>query len=294
MNDLEQLIRDALTSTVPEPPHEVQTDRVIAAARTRRQFLLRRSASPRGTRPGRRSRWAVAGPVLAAACVAVLAAAIALISVSNDGTTRPPVAKPNPSGPVTSGDSAAALIGTSWTLATVRQDGQEALTIPANLGAVVSFEADGILRGKDGVHGFGAKYRLSGKDELVIADGSVTLNRYDGDDPLTWAAVHGMLAVLLGVDPRGTEPAPTPQTVTFRKDARALQLSGSGYTLTFTASPASASPVPLPGPGGNACAPQCATVTASAVPASPAPLPGPGGNACAPQCATVTASPARP
>jgi len=218
-HDLEHDIRSALQDRVADITHD----------------RLRYADNPPATNHRRpRTRRALAAPIAAAACVVVTAVVI-LLATSNHKSNG------TPAGGTETNSALSSLIGTSWSLESVQQEGHDALAIPQQLRAGVTFGSGGVFGARDGVNYFEARYDLEA-DEVVIAGAGGTLAGYGGSDPATLAAISGIRAILYTGDGQATSHAVSAQL----HDGR-LQLTASGYTLVLDAevsTPNSSAPPP--------------------------------------------------
>ena len=204
ISDMEQSIRQALQTRV----EHVTPDQ------------LRYPTLPESTtRRARRSRWTLAAPLLAAACVALIAVAIS--ATTSGGGTKGPAAGNGP------GDLRF-LVGTSWTLTSVEQDGHVAVTVPGRLGASVTFDRGGMLSAYDGLNEYRSTYRLVTADKLLVGPATSTAAGYVGHDPARLAAINGIGAMFRASDQRNS-----PQAISAHRHAGRLVLAASGYTLVL-------------------------------------------------------------
>lgn len=202
--DTEQAIRQALQARV----EHVTPDQ------------LRHAISPPSTtRPARRSRWAMVGPLLAAACVALIAVAIS--ATTSGGDTKDAPAGSGPGG-------SRSLVGTSWRLILVYQDGHAAIAIPRRLTASVTFERGGAFSAYDSLNEYRSTYRLVSADEILLAPALGTAAGYTGRDPARLAAIRGIGGIFFASDERNS-----PQPVSARRRSGQLLLAASGYTLVL-------------------------------------------------------------
>jgi hypothetical protein len=204
-SDLEHDIRRALHDRV----EHVTPDRL-------------RPVDPAHTAPRRplRTRWAVAGPIAAAACVAVIAVAIT-VAVSGDDP------KGSPAGG--RGNTVKALIGTSWALTSVRPSGHATIPIPQRLSASITFERGSGFDAQDGINAYRATYEFTAAGELVISGAGGTAVGYGGHDPATLVAARALHAVLYASSGRTT-----PHLVGVQHRPGRLELAAGGYTLFLT------------------------------------------------------------
>jgi hypothetical protein len=184
---------------------------------------LRHANSPRAVEsPTRRSSWAVVGPILAAACVALIAVAIRAIVTSGGGTKVTPAG--GDQGRLTS------LIGTSWRLVSVREDGHAPVAIRQPIGASVTFERGGVFSTYDGLNEYQSTYTLASADTILIAPARGTAAGYIGHDPARLAAINGIGAILYTSDQQNS-----PQPVSAHSRPGQLLLAANGYTLVLGA-----------------------------------------------------------
>jgi hypothetical protein len=160
----------------------------------------------------RRSRWAVAAPVLAAACVLAIAVAIAVVGRSGGGHKA------------ASDGGLRSLAGTSWRLLQVQQDGHAAVAIPPANGASVTFDRDRTFRAYDGLNDSSAPYSVAGPTTLRLGTVMSSLVGYVGHDAARLAAINGIAAI---TDQIGADS----NLVSARRDSGRLTLAAHGYTL---------------------------------------------------------------
>lgn len=210
--DMEQAIRQALQARV----EHVTPDQ-----------LRHGTAPPSTTQPARRSRWAMVGPLLAAACVALIAVAISV--TTSGGDTKGAPAGSGPGG-------LRSLVGTSWRLILVHQDGHAAITIPQHLSASVTFERGGVFSAYDSLNEYRSTYRLVSADEILLAPALGTAAGYTGHDPARLAAISGIGGILFASDERNSQ-----QPVSAHRRSGQLWLAASGYTLVLAEVPTATS-----------------------------------------------------
>lgn len=198
-----------------------------------------RSGRPVG--PGRR--WARTGPILVAACVAVIAVAVSLIVATTHGTTNHTAnGGTSPSRGSASGKPVPAalrsLIGTSWRLTSyipsyAPDDLIPPFKVDKFLSAGITFEPGGILLASDGINPYQATYTLTAADEIRIG-------------PITGAGtagIAGSLSCSVSVcgaagdkwsvrDAISTLMAPTDGRLAVSRDRNQLRLDTNASTKT--------------------------------------------------------------
>lgn len=205
----------------PDLEHDIRTALEDRVERVTADRLLHIDAARPATRRTPRTRWAIASPIAAAACVGLIAVIVTVVASGRDSSGTP-------AGGTGRNLSLSSLIGTSWRLAWVQQDGHSAVAIPQRLSASVTFEREGVFSAQDSVNYYQATYELTTGDDMIIAGAGGTLAVYAGNDPARLAAINGIRAILYTGDGQTTAHAVAAQ---HRSDQ--LQLTANGYTLVL-------------------------------------------------------------